>query len=863
MEERKLKYYKLAKFPTFEILMEGQIASAGAHQARLIEKFKKNKNFIRNQFLALKLIFTFMFVFLPLLPLVTYLQVAEELGGSTYSVTTIAFISSFIFAIYFIITLLYMLMFGMVSTSSFMSGNSFKWLQTLPFSKKELKKIGFMTLFRNLDIPLIVLIFSFPIIMLIFTGNVLIFFTTLLISILNVVFNFSLLVIVGEKLSSIFSETRGKSKRVNVVRMITMMGYFVIAFGSGLMFTYGFSAIDTFLNIFKSTEPPTVINSVLSLIPFPFAPGYLLTLSTMPLQFPSGALMNTFIGITLYGLITLGIFSVARRALRSTISSEIVIEKEESKEIHVEISRSSSIIAYIKKDLVSSIRDIQSFMFIFFPIFYPLILILTLQAGVINEIKTTGGIILLWSIILGVYLFIPPMLVAGFLNLEESGASTIASLPILPRDQAKAKLILMLSIQGLSLTLMSVTLAFMTNSILVFVLLLATLPIAWTFVLVMFEIKIHLFGKLKYKFVIEELYKEHKYLKWLLMILIEGGIYFAIMIIGSVLLLIFNIPTALITLMIIGFSSVAVLTFAFTRMFPKFEKMADYKTGGFLREHVNVGTIVLLAIYFIWGFLLFPIELLISPLLSNVSFTGLIVIDFILKFGFIALLWLIAVPYGLKLPKKETFKEFTQTIGLSRIKHRWHNYLLGIGIFSIYILSALYFTFIFGEINFFNWYLENPNPIFLDNLNPLYLGWFLSIYMLIPGIWEEVAFRGVILNLQIKKYSQTTTIILNGVFFGLYHLVNLLVGFNWYNTILQVIFASCLGVALAYVYMKTKSLIPCILAHYLFNTIGQVFVNGNFPNILSESLFTILGVGVFPMIFVILLVKIFYKQKNI
>jgi membrane protease YdiL (CAAX protease family) len=311
--------------------------------------------------------------------------------------------------------------------------------------------------------------------------------------------------------------------------------------------------------------------------------------------------------------------------------------------------------------------------------------------------------------------------------------------------------------------------------------------------------------------------------------------------------------------MIIGFSSLAVLAFAFTRMFPKFEKMADYKTGGFLREHVNVGTIVLLAIYFIWGFLLFPIILLISPLLSNVSFTGLIVIDFLLNFGFIALLWLIAIPYGLKLPRKESFKEFTRTIGLSKIKPVRNNILLGLGIFYVYVLSALYFTIILGEINFAHWYLRNPHPAPF----PLYLGWFLFIFMLIPGIWEEVAFRGVILNLQKEKYTQKTTIILNGVLFGLFHLVNLIWGFNWYGTIIQVIYASCLGVTLAYVFMKTRSLIPCIMVHYLLNSVGQIFFNGIFPNIFIESLFAILAIGALPMILIILLIKFFYPRNQI
>ena len=232
-ENNKKSFYSLAKFTTHEILMEGQIASAGAHQARLLEKFKKNKNYIKIQFLALKIVFAILFVFFPILPLTTYLQIDNSLVS--YAPNSIAFITSFMLGIYFGITFLYMLMFGMVSTSSFMSGNSFKWLQTLPFSKKEMRKIGFMTLFRNLDLPLIVSIFAFPIIMLIGTQNFLIFITSFLVSVLNVIFNFSLLVIIGEKLSFLFSESKGQSKKVNTVRLITMFGYFSAAFGSGLI----------------------------------------------------------------------------------------------------------------------------------------------------------------------------------------------------------------------------------------------------------------------------------------------------------------------------------------------------------------------------------------------------------------------------------------------------------------------------------------------------------------------------------------------------------------------------------------------------------------------------------------------------
>ena len=852
-KSKKKSFYSLAKFTTHEILMDGQIASAGAHQSRLLEKFKKNKNYINHQFIALKVVFSFLFVVLPLVPLLTYFSIQEDIAS--YSINSISFISSFVFGIYFGMTFLYMLMFGMVSTSSFMSGNSFKWLQTLPFSKKEIRKIGFMTLFRNLDFPLIILIAAFPITMLIGTQNFLIFLTSLLVSILNIVFNFSLLIIIGEKLSFLFSESKSKSKRVNLVRIITMVSYFTIAFGSGMMFSMGVQSIDTFLTKFETSEPPTILNIILSLIPFVLAPAYFLTLSTLPNQVHLGILWSTLTGFMIFILVVWGLFRMAQRALRTTISTEIIVDTVEKKDIQVEIEHKSTIFAYIRKDLVSATRDMQSFMFLFFPIFYPLVLTFTLQGPIINEVTTLGGILILWSIIVGVFLFIPPMLVVGLLNLEESGSSVVASLPIIPRDQAKAKMILMMSIQGISLTFISILLTILTGSILVLILFGITLPIAWSLLLVMFELKIHFFGKMKYKYVLEELNKEHKIAKWVLMILIQVGMYIALLIIGSLLILTIGVLNTILVLLIVGLTGLSVLIFAFTRMFPKEEKIADYLTGGFLRDHVNVGTIVLLILYFIWFFLLYPLSPLINLLIVDLPFTVKLFIGFFIDFGFLALLWLVAVPIGLKLPKKESFRGFTHTIGLNRNDHSFRNLILVIGFIFVDFLFLILLTFLLGDLNFNHWYLRNPTP--------LNRGWFLFIMMLIPGIWEEIAFRGVILNLQIEKFSKITAVIVNGVIFGLFHLVNLVWGADLYSTLLQVIYASCLGIGLAYLYMNTRSLIPCILIHYLLNSVGQIFYNGLFPNLFVESVFIIFGVGVLPMLIIIFLVKIFVKDKQL
>ncbi|MFW9865627.1 MAG: type II CAAX prenyl endopeptidase Rce1 family protein [Candidatus Thorarchaeota archaeon] len=846
-------FYSLAKNVSYEILMEGQIASSGAHQARLIEKFKKNKNYIKHQFLGLKIVFSFLFVVLPILPLMTFFQVSSQLESGVYTVNAISFISSFIFAIFFAMTFLYLLMFGMITTSSFMSGNSFKWLQTLPFSKKDLKKIGFMTIFRNLDIPLIILIAAFPVVMIVATQNIFIFLASILLSLLNVIFSFSVLVIIGEKLSSIFSESKGKSKRVNLVRIIYMIGYVVIMFGSGLILTWGINIVEGLFDLFTTREPTLLVNIIFSLIPIAFAPAYFMSLSIIPTQFPLELIISTLIGLVLFILVTWVLFRVAQRALQSTISTEIQVEQIETKKINIEINSTSTIMAYIRKDLVSATRDLQSFMFIFFPIFYPLILAITMQVPLSLLSTSIEGLLLLWSIVLAVYLFIPPMLTAGLLNLEESGSSTVASLPVIPRQQAKAKLILMLTIQGISLTLISIVLAIVTNSPIVFLLFLVTLPIAWSLLLLMFEIKIHLFGKMKYKYILEELNKEHKISKWILMILSEIGLFLLVLIVGSIVFIIFDFATAILLLLLIGVAGLSILIFSFTRMFPKLKKIADYKTGGFLREHVNISTLVIIILYALMlYFVAIPILLLIIPTLN--SLLGILFVNFLVVFGVLGVLLLIIIPRGLKLPKKENFRNFIKTIGLSEIRPIWRNLLIGLGSVAVYGLSVILFGSLLGTFVF------DLNTLFRP---PSYytFGWFAFIFMLRPGIWEEVTFRGVILNLQLKRYSNETSMVLNGVIFGLFHFINLIEVPNIYITSIQVIFACCIGIALANMYIKTGSLIPCIITHYLINALGAFLLNISFSSLTFTTLFYLIGMSIVPMILIIILVNLVAKKR--
>ena len=104
MEEKELKLYKLAKFTNLEIVMESQVQSSGANQARLMEKFKKNKNAIKNQAAAMRVAYAFMFGMVAFIPVVNYFQLLGFINSGSLSFESILFAGSSIFGIFFGIT---------------------------------------------------------------------------------------------------------------------------------------------------------------------------------------------------------------------------------------------------------------------------------------------------------------------------------------------------------------------------------------------------------------------------------------------------------------------------------------------------------------------------------------------------------------------------------------------------------------------------------------------------------------------------------------------------------------------------------------------------------------------------------------
>ncbi|HUR89928.1 MAG TPA: CPBP family intramembrane glutamic endopeptidase [Ramlibacter sp.] len=78
---------------------------------------------------------------------------------------------------------------------------------------------------------------------------------------------------------------------------------------------------------------------------------------------------------------------------------------------------------------------------------------------------------------------------------------------------------------------------------------------------------------------------------------------------------------------------------------------------------------------------------------------------------------------------------------------------------------------------------------------------------LLAPVLEEMLFRGIILRAFLHQYDRRKAILASALIFGAAHL-----------NIYQFVIAFLLGVLLGWLYERTRSLIPCIALHGLYNT---------------------------------------------
>ncbi len=148
-----------------------------------------------------------------------------------------------------------------------------------------------------------------------------------------------------------------------------------------------------------------------------------------------------------------------------------------------------------------------------------------------------------------------------------------------------------------------------------------------------------------------------------------------------------------------------------------------------------------------------------------------------------------------KTPVKEAIKE-------QKCKPRYFLLALTIqiGLLSLSELNALFLKFLerFGY---------QDAGIALPNMEGLGFVGVLIVVALIPAVFEEIMFRGVLLK-GLKCFGETGAVLLCGALFALYH-----------QNPAQTLYQFCCGAAFALVAIRSGSIFPTILSHFLNNAL--------------------------------------------
>ncbi len=95
------------------------------------------------------------------------------------------------------------------------------------------------------------------------------------------------------------------------------------------------------------------------------------------------------------------------------------------------------------------------------------------------------------------------------------------------------------------------------------------------------------------------------------------------------------------------------------------------------------------------------------------------------------------------------------------------------------------------------------------------------IYVFIIGFSEEAITRGLFLRI-LKPYGIWKSVFISSILFGVMHFANMITGDEIYDVLVQVIYATLIGIAFSTIVFYTESIWPTIFIHSLVDFFPQL-----------------------------------------
>jgi len=145
--------------------------------------------------------------------------------------------------------------------------------------------------------------------------------------------------------------------------------------------------------------------------------------------------------------------------------------------------------------------------------------------------------------------------------------------------------------------------------------------------------------------------------------------------------------------------------------------------------------------------------------------------------------------------------------------------------------------------------------------DPDVTGWGYFILALTPAIWEELAFRGLIQTKLQTVFTTKISVLLSSLFFALFHFSNIFTQAPS-QVVFGVIMAFFFGLGWGFMTVKSRSIIPAVISHYLVDSVGQIFLRVDKTDPALTAGFFVSLTLLFPVLNIIF-VKIMYKRHSL
>ncbi len=130
---------------------------------------------------------------------------------------------------------------------------------------------------------------------------------------------------------------------------------------------------------------------------------------------------------------------------------------------------------------------------------------------------------------------------------------------------------------------------------------------------------------------------------------------------------------------------------------------------------------------------------------------------------------------------------------------------------------------------------------FFDTEMPAFEILMTVVFMVLVAFAEELLFRGMLFKTIEERSGGKAAVIISGITFGFGHIVNLFNGYTGVSQIIQIVVAVLIGIVLSLLFIRTKSIVPGMVFHALFNTASALSTE-------VEPLYDYIAVGVIVVI---------------